>query len=46
MELNNTKDLMKGFSVNILLINNLDDLAKQSFSQIPKIGEGIVYGTS
>lgn len=45
-ELNNTQDLKQGFIVNVLLIDDLDDLAKHSFSLVPDVGEDIVYGTS
>lgn len=46
IELNNTQNLKQGFNVNVLLIDDLDNLAKHSFSLIPDVGEDIVYGTS
>lgn len=46
IELDNLGDLKQGFHVNVLLIENLDQLAQHSFSLIPDVGERIVYGTT
>ncbi|GAB6178836.1 hypothetical protein JCM14036_01550 [Desulfotomaculum defluvii] len=46
VELNNLQDLKQGFNVNVLLIDELDNLAKNSFSLVPDVGEDIVYGTT
>jgi hypothetical protein len=45
IELNNIQDLNQDLNVNVLLIDDLDNLAKHTFSLVPKVGEDIVYGT-
>lgn len=46
VELNDLQDLNQNFNVNVLLIDDLDNLANHSFSLVGDVGEDIVYGTS
>jgi len=43
--LDDLEGLTQDFTINVLLIDDLDNLSNHSFSLIPDIGEGIVYGT-